>query len=94
LKDGDPGFSYPGVLTLTPNGGLSVFGNKSKCPAIYCKCGIRASGSTFPPKLISFSCIDENGCMYTGANMFGLPMKRIANKAGCIAEEIKEQNCN
>jgi hypothetical protein len=96
LKDNGPSFNYPGILTLTPgsNGGLTVFGrSKSKCPAIYCKCRIKASGSILPPKLTSFSCIDEKGCEYTSANMFGLPMRRIGNKEGCLAENIKEQNC-
>lgn len=94
INKSDPqckGISAPGILD-TKSG--SFFGGKvkSKCVAKYYKCNVKSSGSIIPPKVSSFSCIDEKGCQYTGLNMFGLPMRRLKGN-GCIAENIKETDC-
>lgn len=85
------GITVPGIFD-TKSG--SFFGGKinSACVAKYCKCSVKSSGSIIPPKVSSFSCIDEKGCEYTGLNGFGLPMRRIGNK-NCISEVINEANC-
>lgn len=85
------GVAVPGILDT--RSGVFLGGNvRSQCVKKYCKCGVVASGSIFPPKVSSFSCIDEHGCRYKGLNGFGLPMQRIASP-GCAAERITEAGC-